>query len=694
MKKPLHAASPLPGHGERVSVRDTRSSSEQRPLTQGTVLALLLFLVLACRERTRPPVILISIDTLRSDHLPAYGYRNVQTAAIDSLAADGIVFENAWAHVPLTLPSHASVMTGLLPPEHGVRDNAGYRLDTSTPTIASLLRANGYATGAAVSAYVLRGSTGMSAGFDAYDDRIPFIEGAPAGNLQRGGRDTIAAARQWLDATAGKPFFLFVHLFEPHAPYEPTYDADVARSDEAVGALLDALREKEIYDDALIVLLSDHGEGLRDHGEQEHGVLLYREALQVPLIVKLPRGERKGTRVPALAQLIDVLPTVAEITRITPPANLRGQSLRSDLGERTSYAETLYPRIHLGWSDLRSAVRWPFHLIDGPKPELYRTATDRAERNDVLQGERRALVRLRTDLAAIPQPATTAPRVDAEEAKKLAALGYVSAGASRPSSLNPRDHLRDLDELKTVTELMAGKKYDDAIARIEALLARNPGWSDLRDELGVAYEASGDLAGAERVYRAAIATTPELAHDFALSLAAVLLAQGRHDEAEQHARVALHSNPPAAHHRLGEIALARGDVDRAEAEAREARKAPAVELHADFLLARVLIARRDLAGAIALLQKMRERRLPLPPRYYFVAGDALARAGRLPEARDAFERQIAIEPRDRDAWVALAMVHRIGGDTAAAQATLQRMVEANPDAQTRELARRRAQDLR
>jgi tetratricopeptide (TPR) repeat protein len=605
----------------------------------------------ATRETARPHVVVISIDTLRSDRLPAYGYGGTKTPSIDRLAADGIVFENAWSHVPLTLPSHASVMTGLLPPEHGVRDNAGQRLDPKTPTIATLLRANGYATGGGVSAYVLRQSTGIASGFDSYDDQIAFVEGAPTGNLRRSGRETVRLARDWIESHRASPFFLFVHLFEPHAPYEGgSYDAAVAKADEAVGELLDKLRQRKIYDDTLVILLSDHGEGLRDHGEQEHGVLLYREALQVPLIVKLPRSERRGERVPALAQLIDVLPTILDATKTTPPASLRGQSLLGDLGNRTSYAETLYPRIHLGWSELRSIVDWPIHLIDGPKPELYRVAADRREQTNVLDANRRDFTRLRAQLEAMPKAAVTAQRIDAEEARKLAALGYVSGGAAKASDLNPRDHLADLDALKSVSTKMAGRRFAEAAKEMEALLARNPGWSDLRDQLGVAYESLGDLESAERTYREAIRATPELGPDFALSLARILLARGKLDDAERHARIAEATNPGGA----------------------------------KLILAQVLVARRDLPAALAMLHGV------AAPRADFVRGDILARLNRTAEARTAFEKAIAADPRHVDAYIALALVFRIEGNVAASRATLERMVAAMPE--TRALAEKRMRE--
>jgi arylsulfatase A-like enzyme/predicted negative regulator of RcsB-dependent stress response len=608
---------------------------------------LLALLTIACHRPevpAHPPVILISIDTLRSDHLPAYGYRGITTHAIDRLAADGIVFERAFSHVPLTLPSHASIFTGLLPAHHGVHDNAAFQLDVTTPTIASILRAHGYATGGVVSAYVLRASTNIGSGFDSYDDQIAMIEGAPTGNLARHGRESVAIGKQWIASHSSEPFFAFVHLFEPHAPYEPSYDGEIVTVDALVGELLDSLRASGLYDDALIILLSDHGEGLRDHGEQEHGVLLYREALQVPLIIKLPRNERRGTRVAEAVQLVDVLPTIAAVTGATPPRT-DGHSLLATPIARAVHSETLYPRLHLGWSELHSVVEWPHHLIDGPKPELYDLEHDRRETHDTHEVDRRVYAKLRHDLANAPSAPAVAQRIDPEEARKLAALGYVSAQSqsAAPSTLNPRDHLQDLDALKRVTELMAARSFAEAAALMEQLLTTNPGWSDLRDQLGVTYESLGDLARAEKTYRDAIRATPELAPEFALSLANVLVERGALDDAEAHARLALAHNPNATHETLARIAAARGDFATGRREAELA--------HSDFVLAQVLLAQNDPSAALTALQRIysasRQQKAPLPSGYFAVAGEVFLRLGRRDEARMAFTQALQLHPEDR-----------------------------------------------
>ena len=276
-----------------------------------------------------PPIVIISIDTLRSDRLPVYGYGEVETPAIDALAQDSILFERAYTHVPLTLPAHASLFTGLLPGEHGVRDNAGYRLDTEgRPYLPRQLSELGYRTGGAVSSFVLRSATGLGRHFDVYDDRI--ISPGSELEAERDGASTLDSIRPWVRSASEQPFLLFLHLYEPHTPYRPpepyasryssAYDGEIAAADRVVGDLIDELRKLGVYDRAAIVLLSDHGEGLGDHGEQEHGVLLYREVLQIPLLLKLPRSERAGTSIATPVALIDVAPTLLELAGGDPRA--------------------------------------------------------------------------------------------------------------------------------------------------------------------------------------------------------------------------------------------------------------------------------------------------------------------------------------------------------------------------------------
>ncbi len=472
---------------------------------------------------TQPPVILISIDTLRSDHLPVYGYRGVETPAIDALARDGIVFERAYSHTPLTLPSHVSILTGLLPQAHGVRDNQGYAFDSSNVVfLPRELKRLGYATGAAVSAYVLRGDSGIDADFDLYEDSIEPREGTALGGISRSGEATLATIEPWLrSAAAGGPFFLFFHLFEPHLPHDSPrserhalpYDGEIAAADRVVGSLLGLLQELDAYQDAMIVLLSDHGEGLGDHGEQEHGILLYREVLQVPLVVKLPGSPRDspiardsgGTRVETPVQLIDVYPTILDVVGATVPAGLPGTSLLAlpENGEpRRLYAETFYPRLHYGWSDLASIIEGDFHFIDGPDPELYDLRGDTGETRNIVPMRRRLAGELRRHLGSLGRGFEPPAMVDPETRAKLAALGYLG-GASVPTSgdlPDPKAQLPTLVDLRRATALVASGDLAAAVPFYRKALAANPrmldGWQTLGDVLG----RLGDLEQALAAY--------------------------------------------------------------------------------------------------------------------------------------------------------------------------------------------------
>jgi choline-sulfatase len=649
------------------------------------VLFVTLLLAAACAKRPAPPpIIVISIDTLRADHLSAYGYRAARTPNIDALAGEGIVYRNVWANCPLTLPSHLSILTGLLPPEHGVRDNSGYRFDAAAhQTLAGLLRGHGYRTGAAISAYVLRGSTGVSSGFDDYDDEIGMVDGAPLGALQRDGHVSEQIAERWIDAHHDQPFFYFLHLYEPHAPYAPTYDADVAAADRIVGTLIAKLKSSGVYDRAIVVLLSDHGEGLMDHGEQEHGVFLYREDLHVPLIVKLPGSAKRGSsEMPA--QLTDVAPTVLDAVGIAAPPAMRGMSLLREAAARTLYAESFYPRIHLGWSELRSSVRGPFHVIDAPVGELYDLKADPAERRNIADLQRRPFAELR-DAARKTGGNFSAPeQIDPEEAKKLAALGYVSAGSESGNGPlpDPKSVIGQLEQLKSVGALSDRGDHAAAIAALHALLAVNPRWSDVREQLGEEYERIGDEASAAKVYQEGIALTPRLAGAFALSAGFSLVELKKLDEAAAHAAIALAAGESGAHLLLGEIALARGDLDAAAREETAAAESASEKTHALFLGARIASARHDYAKTLELLDAVeRERKATgasLPELFHYVAGDALARSNRLPEAEREFEREIAGNSRDARAYADLALIQLIGHRPDAAHATLERLAAIHP----------------
>jgi arylsulfatase A-like enzyme/Flp pilus assembly protein TadD len=476
--------------------------------------------VAACARApaAKPPIVLICVDTLRADHLPAYGYRGLATPAIDALARDSVRFDNAYSHVPLTLPSHAVLLTGLLPFENGVRDNAGFRLAPGHVTLATRLRAAGYATGAAVSSYVLRSDRGLNAGFDYYDDQMPDVP-----TRERSGVESADALARWAASVRVRPLFLFLHIYEPHAPYTPPepfrsrypdrpYDGEIAAADAGVGRLLDFLKRAGLYERALILFLSDHGEGLGDHGEEEHGVFLYREALRVPLFLKRPGSHDAGRVVSMPVGLADVVPTILSILSEPRADELSGISLVQSPGAekgpaRRIYAETLYPRLNLGWSDLASLTDDRYQYIEAPRPELYDFVADPMERNDLASGTPPPLRSMRASLAALHRPFVGPEASTPEELKRLASLGYIRVSSPVPDSRtlpDPKDNVETLRDFHRLLDLYYAERDEEAIALARRVVARDPRIFSAWTALAGSLERTGKGPQAVRALREGI----------------------------------------------------------------------------------------------------------------------------------------------------------------------------------------------
>ncbi|HYM61195.1 MAG TPA: sulfatase-like hydrolase/transferase, partial [Thermoanaerobaculia bacterium] len=625
------------------------------------------------------PVIIISIDTLRSDHLPVYGYRGVGTPNIDRLRAGSILFEHAYSHIPLTLPSHATIFTGRVPAASGVRDNLGFRLGPAVPTLAEALKSNGYATGAAVSAFVLRKESGIGRGFDFYEDQIDAENpGANIGRVQRSGYETAGIAEKWIAAHDRRPFFFFLHLYEPHTPYDPPepfrsrypsrYDGEIATADDIVGKFIAFLQREGIYDKALIILLSDHGEGLNDHGELEHGLLLYREALQVPLIVKLPRQSLSGRSVSDPVQLSDVFPTVTTLTG-SKSAAVAGTSLlaiaTTSNPPRQIYAETLYPKLHYGWSDLHSLIDRTKHYIHGPKPELYDMAADAAEKHNILGSDRRTVAAMRSAILPLIDANAAPSAVSPEEAKKLAALGYIGsaiAPASGPLA-DPKEKVGVTDDLRKVFSLYERAKYAEALPLLQKLVHDNDRMLDVWDMLARDLDQLGRTDEAIDAAKQALRLSPTTTH-LALMVATMSLDIGRLDDAEKHASLALEAEPGLAHDVLARVALARGDLPRAEKEAHLALETRD-RLFALLTLGNIEHERKNYSAALTWCDKaievLQRRKGTSVKGLYFLKGDTLARLGRNDEAEVALRKEIELFPRDPRAYQNLVLLYAAEG---------------------------------
>jgi choline-sulfatase len=567
-----------------------------------------------------------------------------------------------------------------------VRNNIGFKFDAAKhETIPSLLKKQGYATGAAVSAYVLRGDTGLGASFDFYDDRMAVNDADAIGNVQRPGDQTVAVAEQWIAQHQNGPFFFLLHLFEPHTPYSPTYDSDIAAADAILGRFLESLAKTGVYDRAIIFVLSDHGEGLGDHGEDEHGIFLYREAIQVPLMMKLPSGRLANTTIDDPAALIDVLPTIAALTGIDQPAAAKGLSLLAlaNTPARRIYAETLYPRIHLGWSDLRSLVDDQFHLIESPRPEIY-ALSDPRESENAVDAHRRVYAAMKKDLDQYSREMPAIGAIDPEEAKKLAALGYLSSSSSPADGPlpNPREAIVELKMLNEAAALVRAGRNNEAAASYRRITERNPRLTDAWTSLGRALEKAGRYEEALDSYKRAMSLAPALSGELGLSLGNLYLMLNRPEDAARHARLGLRTNPGQAHILLGRAALARGDLVAASSEADSAMPEFSLKPAALVLRAQVLTRQRRLDEAMHEIDAARaliaERQLPAPALLHFVRGDLLARMNRVDEAIVDLNEEIRLYPHDREAYASLAAIYVLSGRKREAQRTMERLVAANP----------------
>lgn len=664
---------------------------------------------------TRTPqsglIVIISIDTLRADRLPIYGYARGRTPALDALANDAVVFDRAYAHAPQTLPSHTSMLTGQLPFEHAVRDNLGFTLASGAVTMPGLLSQAGYATAAFVSSFVLRPDTGLSQGFNTYDATLPAsaTDRSP-GQVQRPGLQTFDAADRWLSTLQGDRAFVFFHIYEPHKPYAPPppfdtldhpYDGEVAQADHVVGRLLDRLKALDRYDDALIVVTADHGEGLGDHGEEEHGLFLYDEVMRVPLIVKLPGQAHAGRRATVPVQHIDLMPTILAAAGIAAPQGLRGRDLAPVLRNTGSvapagiYAEALYARYHFGWSELLSLTDERYRFIEAPRVELYDLERDPGERSNVAGERAQITAAMRAGLAALTtdraldQPTAVS---DADR-QRLAALGYVgtqSGTNNRTGSTlpDPKDKAHILRMYREAVDHLSAVRLPEGARLLETILKEDPGMTDVWSQYATTLVRMGQLEAAYGAWREVVQRKPDEPSGL-LGAASVLVSLQRYDTARTYAELAITRAPDAAHQALANIALQQGDNDRALAEAAAAEKAdPSLPM---TLMVRGLVAYNAgrYAEAVPLLQQARERfaARPLQPAdLHFFIGDALARLERYQDAEPMLREELRLYPHSIRAHTGLAMLMAATGRTLDADRVLVNLLRLVPAPQTYDTA--------
>ncbi len=594
------------------------------PARAAFVLALLSALPACTRGGGEPSLLLVTFDTTRADRLSCYGAGSPITPNVDALAARGVLFEDASTPVPLTAPAFASLLTGLWPFEHGVRNNGSHRLVESVPTLADTLRSAGFRTGAVVAAHVLEARFGLARGFESYDDRFTPAErdGAIGRRAEEVSRRGIAYLDELLPS---ERFFLWLHYYDPHALYDPPppfhetyrdhpYEGEIAYADHALGDVLRKLESLGRTDSTVVVFTSDHGEGLGDHHEATHGVFLYQSTVHVPLVVAGP-GVARGRREARPVSLVDVAPTVLALAGVSPPPRQRpsGVDLFSsgDPPGRDLYVETAYPRLNFGWAGLRAVRSEREKYVAAPTPELYDLSTDPLESKNLAQSRTERTQRLAQRLAAfgsVPfdqDPLGARIEVDAEARSRLEQLGYVSLpGAERPRAEpgaqrpDPKDMVALLDLLDQAAADGRQGRHDAAVNKLETFLEKSPENPTVLYFVGESLARLGQYAGAESRFGEALALEPGFI-EARIKRGVCRQLRGELALAESDFRAAIESDPAFsnARYHAGLLLQERGDLDGA---ARELRKA--VELSprdATFwaALGDVLAERKDAEGA-------------------------------------------------------------------------------------------------
>jgi choline-sulfatase len=662
--------------------RSTTSFARVTVVVLGVAIGLLAVWVLARQlgsaEAAHPNILLVTIDTLRWDRVGAYGYARAATPALDALAARGARFETAIAHVALTAPSHASMLTGLIPPRHGVRDNGAFVLPPNIPSLPTELARAGYDTAAFISGFPLDRRFGFSTGFAMYDDLLPRGQaGASRAYVERPADETTTRVLAWLDGHSRpdreggrpRPWFLWVHYFDPHAAYEPPaefaarfadspYDGEVAFVDAQLGRLFQHLDRLAVLPRTIALVTADHGESLGEHGEQTHGIFVYDATLRIPLIVAGP-GIRSGTRPAVVARGVDVMPTLLDLSGLVVASGLDGRSLKSALAgasmpDEPVYIEGLVAERHLGWAPLHGIRTAAWKLIDAPRRELYDLSADAKELSNRIadRADRAESLQSTLDLAMKARPAEhSAAKPDADATARLRALGYLSGTAAQPGpngrastqARDPKDGIELINTLETAVSLSSTESAR-ATALLQSVLREDPRIELARRHLAIALGKQGKHREAIDVLQALRSEKAATAEDLVL-LSESLRVTGREGDAQ---------------------------TVLAEATALDPRSPePALTL------ARAHLASQQPAEAAAAYRQALEI-VPDHPEALAGLGETALTQGDLAGAAAWFERTLARDPQDRKAGFRLAVVRARQGRTADALPLFQWVVEGEP----------------
>ncbi len=662
----------------------------------------------------KPNVILITLDTTRADHLACYGYPEVKTPHLDSLAGRGVLFEQAATTSPLTLPAHCSILTGMYPTYHGVRINGNTALNEEQTTIAEVLSAQGYECGAFIGAFVLDGRWGLNQGFQHYDDQFDLkkYKHLDLGAVQRPGDQVMDAALSWLEEQKNAPFFAWIHLYDPHTPYEPPepylseygprglvglYDGEIAFMDEQIGRCTDWLERNGLSKNTVLILVGDHGEGLGSHGEGTHGYYIYDYAIHVPLIIVTPFEHLRGVRVSSQVRVVDIFPTLMETTAVTAPAETHGRSLLPLMfqpqkkEESFAYAESMSPNLQFGWSSIHSLRTTVYKYIDTPRAELYDLTRDADEQTNLLSQHPDMVRKMKAELDRLMTetsrgaPTPQAANLDKETMERLSALGYIGApvAAKKASGeagalADPKDKLPVFQAVTAAGELVLEQKYAEAAERLESALREEPMIPQALLVLSTCYVELGRTEEAKAKLELVLKEDPENIPAL-ISMANILLDERKDDDVIALCRqtLSLDERNTQAHMLIGEIYLGRLMHSEALPHLERAVEIQPKVARSRLTLGACLLGLKQYARAEAELKQVVQES-PKHPLAHFNLGLLYEETGRLEEARAAYTEEVTNYPGEFKARFNLGKLLFKLGDRAGSLEQMKEVIKLTP----------------
>jgi len=656
-------------------------------LTCVTILLTQAFAVAHPTRKPAPNVILITIDTVRADHVGCYGATDIQTPTLDALAHDGIVFERAISQVPLTWPSHAAILTGMYPFQNGVQDFTGQPLDPRFRSVAQAFKQQGYATGAVVSAFVLDRSWGLARGFDFYDDAFSpeAFQHRELGLVDRKAEESVTHAIAWLNKRPRSPFLLWLHLYDPHSPYDPPepyrtqyrdhlYDGEIAYADHELGRLMSYLKQNHLYDRSLIVFLSDHGESLGEHGESEHGFFVYNATVHIPLIVKPPAGSGfHSGRVSTPVETTDIAPTLLRFAGIksSMEKQFRSHGLlgQEDPKEGPAYSETIYPFSSFGWSPLHALETSRYHYIDAPEPELYDVLADPEEKINLASRQTATVAVFKDQLQKLLQnkPFTAnageGAKLSPDAQEKLRTLGYfsyrspVSAEALAAGLPDPKNKLWEFNSILRAEDALHAGDVATGESLLHQVGEKDPQMYVVPFLLGESASTQQHWQEAASELKKSLDLNPNFDQAM-LALARALIFQGKADEAKLWSRKAIQFNPEnyRAWYQMGYID---STTDKPAAIADYEK---AVSIQGNFALLRrdfgmLQFEQKNYTEAAKHLAKAIELGVNEAKTYNFL-GISYSQTGQLQKAVDSYARALKLNPDLAEAHLNLAYAYR------------------------------------